>query len=295
MLKFDSDDASRRIEAIYTTPDVVAQRARVLAALALEPGERVLDVGSGPGLLASEMAAAVGASGAVSGVDVSDNMLELARRRRPPDAGAPMEFVNGPADSLPYPDSNFDVVVSTQVYEYVEDLPAALSEVHRVLRPGGRVAILDTDWDSIVCHSQDPQQTERILDAWEEHLADARLPRRLRALLDAAGFAVQGCQVVPLLNVGYDRNTYSAGMIELPIAYQRSTTEGIHSASIHASPSAAAMLSPVPAATSAPERVRPAAAAGSSTRGSSSSRALTWQRSPRPSTKAARSVPPGHC
>jgi SAM-dependent methyltransferase len=142
-------------------------------------------------------------------------MLEMARRRQPPDGGPAMDFVNAPADSLPYPDSNFDVVVSTQVYEYVENVAAALSEVHRVLRPGGRVAILDTDWDSIVCHSQDRQQTERILDAWEEHLADARLPRRLRALLGAAGFAVQGCEVVPLLNAGYDRNTYSAGIIEL--------------------------------------------------------------------------------
>jgi hypothetical protein len=77
------------------------------------------------------------------------------------------------------------------------------------------VAILDTDWDSIVCHSPDPQQTERVLAAWEEHLVDARLPRRLRGMLDDAGFAGQECEVVPLLNVGYDRNTYSAGMIEL--------------------------------------------------------------------------------
>lgn len=213
-MQFD-DEAARRLEAIYTTPDVVAQRRRVLAAMALDEGERVLDVGVGPGLLAHDMAAAVGAAGAVSGVDVSDSMLAMARRRSPPQAGAPMEFVHAQADALPYPGASFDAAVSTQVYEYVEDVPRALAEVHRVLRPGGRVAILDTDWDSIVCHSPDPQQTRRVLDAWEEHLVDARLPRRLPGLLSAAGFALQDCEVVPLLSVGYDRDTYSAGMISL--------------------------------------------------------------------------------
>jgi ubiquinone/menaquinone biosynthesis C-methylase UbiE len=213
-LEFD-EEASRRIEATYQTPDVVAQRDRVLAALALTPGERVLDIGSGPGLLASQLAAAVGPSGSVSGVDVSDSMLAIARARPPADGSAPLEFLNAPAEALPHGDAGFDVAVSTQVYEYVEDVPAALAEVHRVLREGGRVVILDTDWDSIVCHSGDRRRTERVLAAWDEHLVDPYLPRTLRRMLVDAGFDGVRCEVVPLLNVGYDRNTYSAGMIEI--------------------------------------------------------------------------------
>ena len=80
MLQFDAE-ASRRVEATYTTPDVVEQRQAVLGALGLGPGERVIDIGTGPGLLAAEIAAAVGPDGLVCGIDISDSMLTLARAR----------------------------------------------------------------------------------------------------------------------------------------------------------------------------------------------------------------------
>ncbi len=67
-LQFD-EDASRRVERIYTTPDVVEQRQTILRALALQPGERAIDIGSGPGLLACEMAVAVGIGGRICGVE----------------------------------------------------------------------------------------------------------------------------------------------------------------------------------------------------------------------------------
>lgn len=217
-LQFD-DEASRRVEAVYRTPDVVAQRRRVLDALALAEGERVLDVGSGPGLLAAELAAAVGPSGLVRGVDVSDSMLAIASARAAPEGAAPMEFVAAGAESLPFEPASFDVAVSTQVYEYVEDVPRSVAELHRVVRPGGRVAILDTDWDSIVLHSRDRARTERVLAAWEGHLVDARLPRRLRGILAAGGFHSVACEVVPMLNLGYDPDTFSAGIVGMIAAF----------------------------------------------------------------------------
>ena len=83
MLQFDEETA-KQVEATYQTPDVVEQRRATRALLALRPGERVLDIGSGPGFLAAEMAAEVGPEGKVVGVDPSDSMLEMGRRR---DAG----------------------------------------------------------------------------------------------------------------------------------------------------------------------------------------------------------------
>jgi ubiquinone/menaquinone biosynthesis C-methylase UbiE len=213
-LQFD-EDASRRVEEIYTTPDVVHQRRTILRALALQPGESVIDIGSGPGLLACEMAVAVGADGLVCGVDVSENMLALARARRPPAGSGPIEYQAAGAHTLPYKDASFDVAVCTQVYEYVDDVPAALQELQRVLRPGGRALVLDTDWDSIVWASSDDERMDRVLAAWEEHLIHPHLPRTLTRMLRDAGLEVTDRQIVPLFNAGYDRNTYSAGMLEL--------------------------------------------------------------------------------
>jgi arsenite methyltransferase len=212
-LQFD-EEGSRRLEATYTTPDIVEQRRAILSALDLRPGERVLDLGVGPGLLAAEIAVAVGAAGAVCGIDLSDSMIALARRRELPPGAAALDLQVADVRSLPFERAGFDVAVSTQVYEYVADIEAALAEARRVLRPGGRLLVLDTDWDSLVWRSNDEDRMRRVLDAWDEHLADPHLPRRLTGLLEGAGLRVQARAVVPLLNAGYRTDSYSAGLIE---------------------------------------------------------------------------------
>ena len=213
MLQFDEENA-RRLAAVYMTPDVVEQRRAIRAALSLQPGERVLDIGSGPGFLAAEMAAEVGPNGRVHGVDPSQTMLASARRR-----DASVQYGIGEALALPFPDEHFDVAVCTQVYEYVEDIAAALTEARRVLRAGGRLLVLDTDWDSIVWRSGDRERMERVLAAWAEHLADPYLPRRLPGLLRAAGLEPTETAIIPILNVGADRDTFSVGMSGLVAAY----------------------------------------------------------------------------
>jgi len=219
MLQFDAETA-RRIEAMYTTPDVVAQRQEVRRLLALRPGERVVDIGAGPGFLVAEMAA----EGArVVAVDPSASMRELARGR-----DVDFEVVDGSAERLPLPDGSVDAAVATQVLEYVPDVPGALAEIRRVLRPGGRVLLLDTDWDSVVWHSGDPDRTRAVLDAWEEHLADPYLPRTLGGALREAGFVEVTPSVWPLFNAGADRNTFSATLVPVIAAFvvgRRGVTE----------------------------------------------------------------------
>ena len=214
-MRFDAA-TSRRVESSYATPDVVEQRRAIIGALSLQPGERVLDIGSGPGFLACEMASAVGASGSVTGIDPSPDMLSLAAGRRAP---AHVTFGPGDATDLPFADGMFDVVTSTQVYEYVADMPRALSEARRVLRRGGRLLVLDTDWDSIVWACSDAGRMRRVLAAWDEHLADPSLPRRLAGLMADAGLEVTDCRVVPLLNTTYSENSFSAGLIGFITAF----------------------------------------------------------------------------
>lgn len=217
-MQFD-EATSRRVEATYATPDVSGQRQVIRTALGLRPGEDVLDIGSGPGFLACEMSAEVGPGGSVAGVDLSPSMLSIARSRPRAAACAPVEFSAGEATALPCAGGSFDAVTSTQVYEYVENVPTALAEAARVLRPGGRLLVLDTDWDSIVWRSSDNDRMRRVLAAWDQHLADPYLPRRLSGLLEQAGFTVTHRSAIPLLNAGYDPDTYSAGLIGFVSAF----------------------------------------------------------------------------
>jgi SAM-dependent methyltransferase len=209
MIDFD-EDAARGLERIYRTPDVVAQRVRVLEALALRPGERVLDVGVGPGLLAEDMARTVGSEGHVAGIDLSEAMLEMTRRRCVEQTWT--EFRVADATKLPHADESFDALVSTQVYEYVANMDAALAEASRVLRPGGRIVVLDTDWDSVVWNTQDRARMRRVLDAWDAHLHDPHLPTTLGARLQRAGLRNQRQEVIPLLNTSLHPHTYSFGI-----------------------------------------------------------------------------------
>jgi ubiquinone/menaquinone biosynthesis C-methylase UbiE len=206
LLEFD-EDAAREIQRLYSTADIVKQRAEVLALLRLRPGDHALDVGSGPGFMVASMADAVGTCGVVRGLDQSAAMNAVAR-----EVNAPRPWVSideGDALALPYRDAAFDAAVSTQVYEYVVDIPAALAELRRVIRPGGRVIILDTDWDSVVWHATDRERHLRIMTAWEEHLVHPRLPRTLAGHLRRAGFRVTDRSLIPLFNPKYELDTYS--------------------------------------------------------------------------------------
>ena len=149
------------------------------------------------------------------GLDASPSMLAIAAQRVRRRGGAGRAGRGGRRGPLPLEDGAVDLAVATQVYEYVPDMPAALAEVRRVLAPGGRLLVLDTDWDSLVWHSPDEGLTRRVMAAWDEHLAHRDLPRRLPGLLRGAGLALESASIVPLLNVGYARETYSAGILEL--------------------------------------------------------------------------------
>lgn len=210
MIDFDENTA-KRVEAMYQTPDVVGQRAAVLAMLAPAHGESVLDVGVGPGLLAFDLAQLVGESGHVAGIDLSEAMLAMTRNRC---ADSPQtDFRQADATALPFPDNSFDAAVSTQVYEYVADIKTALSELYRVLKPGGRAVILDTAWDSLVWNTTDTERAGRILTAWDEHLAHPNLPKILAPCLKEAGFAVARQDAFPMFNPAFTTHSYSAGIM----------------------------------------------------------------------------------
>lgn len=114
-----------------------------LAVAALQPGERVLDLGSGGGIDVLLSARRVGETGFAYGVDMTDEMLDLARGNATKAGAANVEFLKGTIEEVPLPDASVDVVISNCVINLSVDKPQVLAEMHRVLVPGGRIGISD--------------------------------------------------------------------------------------------------------------------------------------------------------
>ena len=184
-IEFDENMASA-LEVLYGTRDVLRRRSLVHEAIAAAPGERMLDVGCGPGFYAAELLERVGPDGHVVGVDTSAPMLAVAARRV--DGHDNVELLEAPATALPFESGSFDGAISVQVLEYVDEVALALSELHRVLRPGGRLVVWDVDWETLSMHSADPQRMQRVLEAWDRHLVHRSLPTTLAGSLREAGF-----------------------------------------------------------------------------------------------------------
>lgn len=212
-LEFEGE-AAARLERMYVTPEAVEQRAVVRSLLEPGEGERILDVGVGPGFLAAEVMGDVGQTGSVVGIDVSSEMLKLAESR-----GAGVDLVA--ADS-------FDGAVAVQVYEYVTDVAAALRELARVLRPGGRAVVVDTDGSSLRWRGGDESQTERILEVWEGHVPHPHLPQQLPSLCEDAGLALQARRRFPIVNTTWKEGTFGVALLELVLGY--ATEHGIDAA-----------------------------------------------------------------
>jgi arsenite methyltransferase len=200
---------------IYDAAAVRAQRAATRALLDLAPGQAVLDLGCGPGHLSAELAGALGADGQVLAVDRQASMVVAARERTrdAPDT-ARGRFLLGEATALPIADATCDRAVSVQVLEYVPDVPAALRELHRVVRPGGRVVLVDTDWRSCVWRTLDRNRTDEVLRRWESHFMHPQLPTSMPRLLRDAGFRDVAVRPLPVVETDKAEATYSLGMAD---------------------------------------------------------------------------------
>ena len=211
-LEFDERGA-KQLEELYTKRDALRRRALVREALGAQPGERILDVGCGPGFYVSELLEEVGPEGSVVGIDGSPAMVAMAEARVGGQGNA--DFHQADAIALPVEDAGFDRALSVQVMEYVPDVPAALSEIHRALKPGGRALIWDVDWDSTSWHSREPERMRRALEVWDTHLIHPSLPRTLSAQLRSAGFEEVRMEPHAFATTELDPETYGGMLASL--------------------------------------------------------------------------------
>jgi arsenite methyltransferase len=209
-ISFDATTA-KALERAYHKRDMLRRRGHVRSALAAAPGERVLDIGCGPGFYVAELLDEVRPGGSIVAVDASPDMLALARHRC--EGRDNVEFRAGNAAALPVDDGDFDAALCVQVMEYVPDVPGALTEINRALRPGGRALIWDVDWGTVWWHSEDSDRMRRVLSAWDEHLVHPSLPRRLGAYLRAAGFVDVAVAGHSFATVDYDDESFAVLML----------------------------------------------------------------------------------
>lgn len=207
-----NEETAREIERSYITPEVALQRVRTIEGLALKGGESVLDAGCGTGFLAREMAITTGPQGRIVGVDNSADMLKMAKERcRDLEQ---VDFTEASLTKLPQQSNSFDAVSCVQVLLYVEEVTKALAEMKRVLKPGGRIAVLDTDWRGTVLNSSDPKLSRRMLTAWDAAVPSPNLPLRLGPLLTDQGFSAIRVEAIPILNTSYAPDNFAVGALE---------------------------------------------------------------------------------
>jgi SAM-dependent methyltransferase len=171
----------------------------------LREGEVVLDLGSGGGIDVLLSAKRVGPAGLAYGVDMTDEMLDLARRNAAEAGVTNAHFLKGEIENVPLPDSSVDVVISNCVVNLSTDKPAVLREIFRVLRPGGRVGITDV-------------------------VAEDRLSPDERA---ERGSYV-GCIAGALSQGEYERGLHDAGFEDVSVRFTHRVADGMHSAIVQA-------------------------------------------------------------
>src|SRR6478672_4900379 len=153
------------------------------ALAALNPGETVLDLGSGGGIDVLLSAKRVGPAGKAYGLDMTDEMLALARENQRKAGATNVEFLKGEIEHIPLPDGSVDVIISNCVINLSADKAQVLREAFRVLKPGGRFAVSD-----VVVRGEAPPEVRRNMELWIGCVAGALEEMEYRDLLADAGF-----------------------------------------------------------------------------------------------------------
>ena len=176
----------------------------------LKPGETVLDLGSGGGIDVLLSAKRVGPSGKAYGLDMTDEMLALARENQRKAGVENVEFLKGEIENIPLPDNSVDVIISNCVINLSADKDRVLQEAFRVLKPGGRFAVSD-----IVVRGEVPADIRRSVELWVGCMAGALEENEYLAKLARAGFEVVNMEPTRIYHVADARELLSSKGIDV--------------------------------------------------------------------------------
>src|SRR5437867_4831703 len=168
----------------------------------LHDGETVLDLGSGGGLDVLLSAKRVGPTGKAYGLDMTDEMLALARANQAKAGATNVEFLKGEIENIPLPADAVDVIISNCVINLSADKGRVLKEAFRVLRPGGRFAVSD-----VICRGEVPAEVRRSMELWVGCIAGALQESEYRGLLSKAGFVdidIEPTRIYEFTDAGFD-------------------------------------------------------------------------------------------
>jgi 2-polyprenyl-3-methyl-5-hydroxy-6-metoxy-1,4-benzoquinol methylase len=197
------------LEARGHAPDQQQLYTAIVTALDPQAGARVLDLGCGTGIIARHLAGRVGTAGVVVGVDLSETMLDVARQHANHPA---LRFEHGDATALTYADNYFDHALAARLLMHAPDPHAVLREVRRVVRVGGRLALLERDWGTFVVDHSDRELTRRILDWRCDHIdGNNWMGRQLERLCTQSGWRVHDMR--PVVTVARDAQATLLGSL----------------------------------------------------------------------------------
>lgn len=187
----DDDGSSHPLvmfmDRVERLQDTIARRARSYELLQLEPGSIVADIGCGAGTAAFEMEERVRPDGSVVGIDISEDMLKAGRARAARRASL-VQLQNGDASALPFPDGHLHAYRAERLFQHLREPEKFLKEAHRVLAPGGRIVLIDQDWDGVLVDSNDLVATRAIARLVGGGIANSAAGRQYYRLLKDAGF-----------------------------------------------------------------------------------------------------------
>lgn len=203
----------RYLDALRSMPAAQQYKQMSFHLLEVREGARLLDVGCGSGDDVRALAALVGESGRVVGIDSSERMIEEARARDGrdgvPAAGAGtgraarVEFHVMDAHQLGFPDADFDGCRADRVLQHVADPARVLGDLVRVARPGGRIVVVEPDWETFVIDATDRQVTRRVLNHRCDDVRHGWIGRQLPGLFHAAGLADIAVQPITLTSTSF--------------------------------------------------------------------------------------------
>jgi ubiquinone/menaquinone biosynthesis C-methylase UbiE len=190
----------RYLDVLHATAAVRASHQREVALLGVREGFSLLDAGCGPGNVTRELAALVGPTGRVVGVDLSPALLGVAQHRV---AGVdlPVEFHVADIQALPFADATFDGARCERVLQYLADPARALVELARVTKPGGTIVASEVDWDTIVVDAPDIDRDSfrRAIHAISDGAGNGWMGRQLRRYFLDLGLEEVSCEGFALI------------------------------------------------------------------------------------------------